>query len=86
MLLLSNSDLSEVGMPAHKNLLIKTQWVIAGRVRKCYHDKKHKIVKGDNVLEAAEGMGMNGYCEACGLKMISEAKAKLEALLPLRTC
>lgn len=72
-------------MPAHKNLLINTQWVIAGRVRKCYHDKKHKIVKGDNVLEAADGMGMNGYCEACGQKMIAQAKEKLDILTPVKT-
>jgi hypothetical protein len=84
MLLLSNSDPSEVEMPAHKNLLINTQWVIAGRVRKCYHDKKHQIVKGDNVLEAADGMGMNGYCEPCGQKMIAQAKEKLDKLIPLK--
>ena len=72
-------------MPAHKNLLINTQWVIAGRVRKCYHDKKHEIVKGDNVLEAADGMGMSGYCEACGQRMIAQAKEKLDRLVPLKT-
>jgi hypothetical protein len=85
MLSLSNSDLSEAEMPAHKNLLIRTEWVIAGRVRKCYHDKKHQIVKGDNVLEAADGMGMNGYCEACGRKMIAQAKERLDGLIPSKT-
>ena len=85
MLLLSSTDPSEVEMPAHKNLLINTQWVIAGRVRKCYHDKKHEIVKGDNVLEAADGMGMSGYCEACGQRMIAQAKEKLDRLVPLKT-
>ena len=85
MLLLLSLDLSEVEMPAHKNLLIKTEWVIAGRVRKCYHDKKHTIVKGDNVLEAADGMGMNGYCEACGQNMIAQAKERLDKLIPTKT-
>ena len=69
-------------MPAYKNLLIKAQWVIAGRVRKCYHDEEHRIVKGDNVLEAADGMGMNGYCEDCGQKMIAAAKQRLDELIP----
>ena len=72
-------------MPAHKSLLINSQWVIAGRVRKCYHDKKHEIVKGDNVLEAADGMGMNGYCAICGHKMIAQAKEKLDRLIPIKT-
>lgn len=81
MLLLPSSDPSEVEMPAHKSLLINAQWLIAGRVRKCYHDEKHEIVKGDNVLEAADGMGMNGYCEMCGQKMIAQAKEKLGRLI-----
>lgn len=36
-------------------------------------------------LEAADGMGMNGYCEACGQKMIAQAKEKLDRLIPLKT-
>jgi hypothetical protein len=72
-------------MPKHKSILIKTHWVIAGRVRKCHHDGNHQIVKGDNVLEAAEGMGMKGYCEICGHKMIAEAKERLDKLTPLKS-
>lgn len=84
MLLPKSSDPNEDEMPKYKSLLIKTEWVTAGRVRKCYHDAKHKIVKGDNVLEAADGLGMNGYCESCGHKMIAEAKGRLEELTPLK--
>lgn len=69
-------------MPAYKSLLIGAEWVIAGRARKCYHDKKHKIVKGDNVLHAAAGMGVKGYCEACGQMMIAQAREKLDGLIP----
>jgi hypothetical protein len=36
------------------------------------------------VLEAADGMGMNGYCEACGQRMIAQAKEKLDKLIPLK--
>ena len=71
-------------MSKYKSLLIKTDWVLAGRVRKCHHDGKHSIVKGDNVLEAADGMAMKGYCELCGLKMIVDAQARLQSLKPLK--
>jgi hypothetical protein len=40
-------------------------------------------VKGDNVLEVAEGMNMNGYCETCGHVMIAEAKKRLDELKPI---
>lgn len=72
-------------MAAYKNLLIRSRWVIAGRVRKCYHDEKHSIVKGDHVLEGAEGMKMNGYCEECGQKMIEAARQKLDKLIPQKS-
>jgi len=68
-------------MPAHKSLLVKSKWKTAGRRRKCYHDPKHSILKGDDVLEVAVGMGSpQGYCRACGQAMVSIAMSRLQTL------
>ena len=47
-------------MAKYKGLLIGWQVVNAGKARKCYHSPKHKVQKGDRVLEVAAGLGMHG--------------------------
>ena len=63
-----------------KSLLIGTRWVEAGRSRKCYHNKKHSIVKGDRVLEVRVGIGWQGYCKNCAAEMIQMAAEELAAM------
>jgi hypothetical protein len=70
-------------MPKYKSLLVHTEWVIAGKKRKCYHHPSHEISKGDNVLEVAEGLGKKGYCRTCGLAMIAVALSQLNQMQPI---
>jgi len=54
----------------------------AGRKRKCYHDEKHSVNKGDTVLEVSvkDGLSPHGYCQACAAKMIAQARTDLAQL------
>jgi hypothetical protein len=70
-------------MAKYKSLLVHTEWVIAGKKRKCYHHPSHEISKGDNVLEVAEGMGKKGYCLGCGQTMIAAAVSQLNLMQPI---
>jgi len=68
-------------MPAHKSLLVKSGWKTASRKRKCYHDPKHSIAKGEDVLEVAVGMGgVQGYCRTCGQTMVANAISRLQQM------
>jgi hypothetical protein len=69
-------------MPAHKSLVVKSEWKSAGRKRTCYHDPKHSILKGDDVLEVAVGMGSQGYCRTCGQAMVTAAISRLQKMQP----
>jgi hypothetical protein len=62
----------------HRSILVPHRWVEAGRVRKCHHDAKHEIVKGDRVLEIKVNMAWFGYCRSCGEEMIRQGIAKLQ--------
>jgi hypothetical protein len=66
-----------------KSVTIGHRVVPAGRKRKCYHDKKHQIVKGEFCLEVREHIGWKGYCIECGVAMVNEGAAKLDALRTL---
>jgi len=68
-------------MPKYKSILKDSQVVSAGRKRKCYHNKKHQISKGDIVLEVKEGAQTpQGYCIECGKEMIRIAEGCIQAL------
>lgn len=67
-------------MPKFKSLLVQYQLVTAGRLRKCYHSKKCKIVKGDTVLEVRTGLPWQGYCIECAQSMVADATADLKQL------
>jgi hypothetical protein len=69
-------------MPKYKTLLVHSEWVIAGKKRKCYHHPSHSISRGDDVLEVAEGMGKQGYCASCGEMMITSALSQLRQMKP----
>lgn len=70
-------------MAKYKTLLVGSEWVRAGKKRKCYHNAKHLIVKGDDVLEVTVGLGPQGYCLACGEAMIQAALAALSLMKPI---
>jgi hypothetical protein len=67
-------------MAKPKSLLIGTAVVEAGRLRKCYHNKKHQIQKGDRCLEIREGLAIKGYCLTCAKEMMTEAKRRIDEL------
>jgi len=67
-------------MARHKNLIISSDIVVAGRKRKCYHDSSHVISKGDQCLEVREKMAKKGYCTKCAGKMIQNARIVLDDL------
>ena len=64
-------------MPRFKSLLKSHEIVEAGRMRKCYHDPKHQIGKGDLCLEITEGLTVRGYCRQCAVEMVDHAAAAL---------
>jgi len=66
-------------MARHRSVLIPFRWVEAGRVRKCYHDPDHEIVKGDRVLEVKVKLAWFGYCQSCGQEMLRAAIATLQS-------
>jgi hypothetical protein len=66
-------------MAKYKSVLVGLRVVHAGRVRKCYHNKRHKIVKGDIVLEVRDDMNWMGYCAECGAEMLTIAVAEMTA-------
>jgi hypothetical protein len=66
-------------MARYKSILVGVRVVHAGRRRKCYHSKKHTIVKGDIVLEVKQDMGWFGYCFECGNEILNNAAAEIAA-------
>jgi len=58
-------------MPRHKSLVVGARIVHAGKRRKCYHDAKHLIAKGDRCLEVRDGLGWKGYCPGCAASMFA---------------
>jgi hypothetical protein len=69
-----------VTVPRHKSLLVPVTLVRAGRLRKCYHDPRHQIRKGDACLEVKENLSAKGYCLACADRMQVEAARRLAEL------
>jgi hypothetical protein len=67
-------------MADYKSLVVKSEWKIAGRQRKCYHSAKHSISKGDAVLEVFANPGVHGYCLLCGHAMITAALDRLNKM------
>jgi len=66
-------------MARYKSILVGVRVVHAGRRRKCYHSNKHKIVKGDIVLEVKQDMGWFGYCSECGAEILKKAAVDIAA-------
>jgi hypothetical protein len=69
-------------MADYKSLVVRSEWKIAGRQRKCYHSAKHSISKGDVVLEVSANPGIHGYCVVCGQAMIKAALDRLGSMQP----
>jgi hypothetical protein len=63
-----------------KSLLIGAEIVEAGRLRKCYHNKNHKIHKGERCLEVKEGLALKGYCLACAREMLAQANRRIDEI------
>lgn len=67
-------------MAAFKNLLIPYRVVVAGKKRKCYHNSKCSIVKGDTLIEVRAGQAWFGYCLSCAGAMVTNATDDLAKL------
>src|SRR5438309_1845764 len=67
----------DIRMAAYKSMLIGARVATAGRKRKCYHSKKHQIVKGDTILEVRERLRWQGYCAECAEKMVALSTQEL---------
>ena len=67
-------------MARFKQLLSHVRVVTAGRARKCYHSKAHRIAKGDMVVEVKGGQNWSGYCRACGEEMLSATDSRVREL------
>ena len=65
-------------MPKFKSILVGCRIVRAGRKRKCYHNRKHEIRKGEIVLEAKSNMNWQGYCRDCADEMFKETTREIE--------
>lgn len=65
-----------------KDLLRHIQLVTAGRGRDCRHNKRHRISKGDLLVEVKEAAfkSPRGYCRTCALEMLEEASLKLVSI------
>ena len=67
-------------MSNYKSLIVSHRIVMAGRRRKCYHDGKHQLHKGDSCLEVREAMHWKGYCFRCAREMLIRAQRSLSGL------
>lgn len=69
-------------MAAIKNVLKHVSTEIAGRKRKCYHAKKHEILKGETCLVVNDGpQSQTTYCVACAADILALAGKSLSDLL-----
>ncbi len=67
-------------MPKHKSLVVGHRIVNAGKLRRCYHDRKHLMPKGSFCLEVRDGLAWKGYCASCAAEMINQAATQLADL------
>jgi hypothetical protein len=67
-------------MAVFKDLLAGARIATAGRKRKCYHDPKHFVSKGEKLLETKKQMAWHGYCHTCAKEMIRKARLRLDHL------
>jgi hypothetical protein len=67
-------------MPKHRKLTVGAKVVNAGKQRKCHHDRRHPIKKGDRCLEVRDGLAWKGYCVACGAQMVAIGHSTLATL------
>jgi hypothetical protein len=64
-------------MGQHRSLVLGYKVVTAGRARKCYHNGKHAIRKGETAIEVRDGMRWKGYCVECGKAMVAIGRETL---------
>lgn len=68
-------------MAAVKNVLKHLSTEVAGRKRKCYHSKKHEILKGETCLVVHDGpQSQTAYCAACAADILAKAGRSLSEL------
>lgn len=68
-------------MAAVKNVLKHLSTEVAGRKRKCYHTKKHEILKGETCLVVRDGpQSATTYCAACATDILAKASQSLSDL------
>ncbi len=68
-------------MAAVKNILKHVSAEVAGRRRKCYHQKAHVILKGDPCLVVQDGpQNQTTYCSACASEILAKADSSLAGL------
>jgi hypothetical protein len=67
-------------MPQPHTLLLRIQVYRAGAERRCYHNKRHSIEKGDIVLQLQLTGAIKGYCAVCAAEMIIRARTHLDFL------
>jgi hypothetical protein len=70
-------------MPGHvRSVLLGLAVRPAGRACACKRDPRHHIARGELrliVKNPGPASGENGYCLACGLRMLTAARAELES-------
>lgn len=68
-------------MAAVKNVLKHLSTEVAGRKRKCFHTKKHQILKGETCLVVRDGpQSQSTYCAACAADILAMANQSLTDL------
>ncbi|WP_422743599.1 hypothetical protein ACN27E_18335 [Mycobacterium sp. WMMD1722] len=68
-------------MAAVKNVLKHLSTEVAGRKRKCYHTKKHEILKGETCLVVHDGpQSQTTYCAVCAADILAKASQSLSEL------
>lgn len=68
-------------MAAVKNVLKHLSTEVAGRKRKCYHTKRHQILKGETCLVVQDGpQSQTAYCATCAADILSKATKSLTEL------
>jgi hypothetical protein len=68
-------------MATVKNVLKHLSTEVAGRKRKCYHTKKHEILKGEKCLVVRDGpQSHTTYCGACAAEILAKASQSISDL------
>jgi hypothetical protein len=68
-------------MPPGKNVLKRCYFEIASRERRCFRNKKHTILAGDNCLVFKESMRKSNYCLECAKIILQNGASALSQMI-----